>query len=129
MRVYNSISNASKWVLFLPPSDVNVRSFLYPFYILINSIAQKLVSSPRLNSSPLEVKNSRVFSWVQQQPFSIKPIFLFFCRKVTWICPNYDRRFISFPSEFSLNFLFLFSSLPKMSSITLFFVLNIKTFH
>ena len=34
-RVYNSIANTSKGVLFLPPSDVNVRSFLYLFYTLI----------------------------------------------------------------------------------------------
>ena len=34
-RVYNSIANTSKRVLFLPPSDVYVRSFLYLFYILI----------------------------------------------------------------------------------------------
>ena len=40
--IYNSIANTSKWVLFLPPSDVYVKNFLYPFYTLINSIAQKL---------------------------------------------------------------------------------------
>ena len=34
-RVYNSIANTSKWVLFLPPSDIYVRSFLYLFYTLI----------------------------------------------------------------------------------------------
>ena len=33
-RVYNSIANTSKRVLFLPPSDVYVRSFLYLLYIL-----------------------------------------------------------------------------------------------
>ena len=38
-RLYNYIAKTSKWVLFLPPSDVYVRSFLYPFYTLINSIA------------------------------------------------------------------------------------------
>ena len=40
-RVYNSTANTSK-VLFLAPSDVCVRSFLYPFYTLINSTTQKL---------------------------------------------------------------------------------------
>ena len=34
-RVYNSIANTSKGVLFLPPSDVYVRSFLYLLYTLI----------------------------------------------------------------------------------------------
>ena len=34
-RVYNSIANISKGVLFLPPSDVYVRSFLYLLYTLI----------------------------------------------------------------------------------------------
>ena len=37
-RVYNSIANTSKGVLFLPPSDVYVRSFLCPFYTLINKL-------------------------------------------------------------------------------------------
>ena len=34
-RVYNSIANTSKGVLFLPSSDVYVRSFLHLFYTLI----------------------------------------------------------------------------------------------
>ena len=34
-RVYCSIANTSKWVLFLPPSDVYVRSFLYLLYTLL----------------------------------------------------------------------------------------------
>ena len=34
-RVYNSIANTSKQVLFLPPSDAYVRSFLYLFHTLI----------------------------------------------------------------------------------------------
>ena len=34
-RVYNSIANTSNRVLFLPPSDVYVRSFLYLLYTLI----------------------------------------------------------------------------------------------
>ena len=33
-RVYNSIANTSKGVLFLPLSDVYVRSFLYLLYTL-----------------------------------------------------------------------------------------------
>ena len=34
-KVYNSIANTSKGVLFLPPSDVYVRSFLYLLYTWI----------------------------------------------------------------------------------------------
>ena len=34
-RVYNSIANISKWVLFLPSSNVYVRRFLYLLYTLI----------------------------------------------------------------------------------------------
>ena len=34
-RVDNSIGDTSKGVLFLPPSDVYLRSFLYPLYTLI----------------------------------------------------------------------------------------------
>ena len=41
-RVYNFIPNTSEGVLFLPPSDVYVRSFLYPFYTLINLYYTKL---------------------------------------------------------------------------------------
>ena len=33
--VYNSIANTSKGILFLPPSDVYVRNFLYLLYTLI----------------------------------------------------------------------------------------------
>ena len=40
-RVYNSTANTSKGVLFLPPSDAYVRSFLYLLYTLINFITQK----------------------------------------------------------------------------------------
>ena len=68
-RVYNSIANTSKRVLFLPSSDVYVRSFLYLFYTLIKFYYTKalsdqlsLVSGPRLNSSPPEAKNPSVFA-------------------------------------------------------------------
>ena len=69
-RVYNSIANTSKRVLFLPSSDVYVRSFLYLLYTLIKlyytkalSDQSSLVSGPRLNSSPLEAKNPGIFLW------------------------------------------------------------------
>ena len=49
-RVYNSIANTSKWVLFLPPSDVYVRSFLYLLYTLIKLYYTKALSD---QASPL----------------------------------------------------------------------------
>ena len=68
-RVYNSIANTSKGVLFLPPSDVYVRSFLYLLYTLIifyytkSSEKSSLISGLGLNSSPPEAKNPGIFSW------------------------------------------------------------------
>ena len=47
-RVYNSIANASKRVLFLPPSDVYIRSFLYLLYTLIKLYYTKALSDPGL---------------------------------------------------------------------------------
>ena len=43
-RVYNSTANTSKWVLFPPPSDVYVRSFLYLLYTLIKLYYTKALS-------------------------------------------------------------------------------------
>ena len=43
-RVYNSIANTSKGVLFLPPSDAYVRSFLYLLYTLIKLYYTKALS-------------------------------------------------------------------------------------
>ena len=57
----------SRGVLFLPPCDVYVRSFLSLFYTLIkpyyheSSEQSSLISGPGLNSSPLEAKNPGVF--------------------------------------------------------------------
>ena len=64
-RVYNSIANTSEGVLFLPPSDVYVRSFLYLLYFnttLLHKSSERssLVSGPGLNSS-LEAKSPGVF--------------------------------------------------------------------
>jgi len=67
LKVYNSIDNNSEGALFLPSSEVCVRSFLYIFYTLIklyytkSSERSRLVSGPRLNSSPLEAKNPGIF--------------------------------------------------------------------
>ena len=44
-RVYNSIANTSREVLFLSPSDVYVRSFLYLLYTLIKLYYTKALSS------------------------------------------------------------------------------------
>ena len=51
-RVYNSIANTSKRVLFLPPSDVYVRSFLYLLYTLIKLYFTKALSDPALSLAP-----------------------------------------------------------------------------
>ena len=62
-RVYNSIADTSKGVLFLPPSDLYVRSFLYLLYTLLHKSSEQssLVPGPRLNSSP-EAKNPDIFA-------------------------------------------------------------------
>ena len=44
-RVYNIIANTSKGVLFLPPSDAYVRSFLYLLYTLIKLYYTKALSN------------------------------------------------------------------------------------
>ena len=44
-RVYNSTANTSKGVLFLPPSDAYVRSFLYLLYTLIKLYYTKALSN------------------------------------------------------------------------------------
>ena len=51
-RVYNFIVNASKLVLFLPPSDAYVRSFLYLLYTLIKLYYTKAPSDQALSLAP-----------------------------------------------------------------------------
>ena len=51
-RVYNSIVNASKGVLFLPPSDACVRSFLYLLYTLIKLYYTKALSNQASSLAP-----------------------------------------------------------------------------
>ena len=51
-RVYNSIVNTSKGVLFLPPSDAYVRSFLYVFYTLIKLYYTKALSNQASSLAP-----------------------------------------------------------------------------
>ena len=43
-RIYNFIANTNKGVLFLPPSDAYVRSFLYLLYSLIKLYYVKALS-------------------------------------------------------------------------------------
>ena len=51
-RVYNSIANTSKWVLFLPPCDVYVRSFLYLLYTWIKLYYTKTLSDQASSLAP-----------------------------------------------------------------------------
>ena len=51
-RVYNSIANTSKGVLFLPSCDVYVRSFLYLLYTLIKLYYTKALSNQALSLAP-----------------------------------------------------------------------------
>ena len=51
-RVYNSIANTSKGVLFLLPSDVYVRSFLYLLYTLIKLYYTKVLSNQASSLAP-----------------------------------------------------------------------------
>ena len=44
-RVYNFIANTNKRVLFLPPSDAYVRSFLYLLYTLVKLNYTKALSN------------------------------------------------------------------------------------
>ena len=50
--VYNSIANTSKGILFLPPSDVYVRSFLYLLYTLIKLYYTKALSDQAFSLAP-----------------------------------------------------------------------------
>ena len=51
-RVYNSIANTSKGVLFLPPSDAYVRSFLYLLYTLMKLYYTKVLSNLASSLAP-----------------------------------------------------------------------------
>ena len=51
-KVYNCIVNTSKRVLFLPPSEVYVRSFLYLLYNLIKLYYTKALSVLTLSLAP-----------------------------------------------------------------------------
>ena len=49
---YSSIADTSKRVLFLPPSDVYVRSFLNLLYTLIRLYYAKALSDPASSLAP-----------------------------------------------------------------------------
>ena len=51
-RVYNSIANTSKGVLFLPPSDAYVRSFFYLLYTLMKLYYTKVLSNLASSLAP-----------------------------------------------------------------------------
>ena len=51
-RVYNFIANTSKGILFLPPSDAYVRSFLYILYTLIKLYYTKALSDQASSLAP-----------------------------------------------------------------------------
>ena len=51
-RVYNSIANTSKGVLFLPLSDVYVRSFLCLLYTLVKLYYTKALSDQASSLGP-----------------------------------------------------------------------------
>ena len=51
-RVCNSTANTSKGVLFLPPFDVYVRSFLYLLYTLIKLYCTKALSDQASSLAP-----------------------------------------------------------------------------
>ena len=74
-RVYNFIANTSKGILFLPPSDAYVRSFLYILYTLIKLYYTKALSDQASSLARIEFFSSGgQKSWsiymIQQQPFS-----------------------------------------------------------
>ena len=51
-RVYNSIANTNRRVLFLPPSDAYVRSFLHLLYTLIKLCYTKALSDEASSLAP-----------------------------------------------------------------------------
>ena len=51
-RVYNFIANTNKGALFLPPSDVYVRSFLYLLYTLIKLYYTKALNDQASSLAP-----------------------------------------------------------------------------
>ena len=65
--LYNFLVNTSKWVLFLPPSDAYVRSFLYLLYTLIKLYYTKALSALWLLSHFSNFEDSK---WSAPEPLS-----------------------------------------------------------
>ena len=68
------MANTSKGLLFLPPSDAYVRSFLYLLYTLIKLYYTKVLSDQALSLARIEFfpsrgQESRHICVVQQQHF------------------------------------------------------------
>ena len=81
-RVYNFIANTSKRVLFLPPSEAYVRSFLYLLYTLIKLYYTKALSDQASSLAQIEFfsspgQESRCLHVIQQQPFNSIPFNLY----------------------------------------------------
>ena len=75
LTVYNFLLKTSKGALFLPPSDVYVRSFLYLFYTLIKVYYTKGLRDQALSLAPdwiplLWRSRIPVSFMAQQQPFN-----------------------------------------------------------
>ena len=68
-RVYNAIANTSKWVLFLPASDVCLRPLYFNKTLLHKSSEQSSLSLARIEffSGGQEPRHLCV---IKQQPFS-----------------------------------------------------------
>ena len=77
-RVYNFIANTNKRVLFLPPSDAYVRSFLYLLYTLIKLYYTKALSDQASSLAPdwiLLLRGPRIpASWFNNNHSEIQPV-------------------------------------------------------
>ena len=72
-RVYKLIANTNKGVLFLPPSNAYVRSFLCLLYTLIKLYYTKALSDQALSLAPdriLLLRGPRILVSIQQRPFN-----------------------------------------------------------
>ena len=78
--MYNSLLETSKRALFLSPSDIYVRSFLYLFYTLIKHYYMKksewsrFITGPRSESSSPEAKSPGIGESSLQQHFNTEDI-------------------------------------------------------
>ena len=73
MRGYNFIANTNKGVLFLPPSDGYIRSFLYLLYTLIKLYYTIPLSD---QASSLEAKNPGIFLWFSNNHSITSTVFM-----------------------------------------------------